>query len=1209
MSDTTLIDNDASINDTSLLSGDASSRTIWVSGQPFGNAYINIKSDNTIEAPIGAEIFNDFENNIASGDYAHAEGKGTIANNEAEHAEGKYNKSNTNTIHSVGIGTSKNARKNAVEVMQNGDVYINGIGAYDGTNIETATSVQEVVEETNTKINSLTEKTTSLDSRTPVDSGISFMRPWELFPEYSEDVQDVQNYILAGLLQINNQMTNVDGLFNHIRDNNLAGKSAYFTIYGSVGNPSVAIIGNIDTGAVGYKISFSTISRYSDGTTFNNRLIFFEIEIGNPTGDGIIIMNSRLMNIPIKDTLSQIDNNTSKIQTLETKNAELTNTITELESRVTNAVQITYAELKSLRDAGTLVPGQQYRITDYTCTTTQANAKSAGHVFDIIVTADDESTLNEVAKAIKHEGDTYFANSDLNAWKIWYCLDNDINRFDWADTTNGKGVIYRMIDEFNNDCPYDFKNIQFYRQWDSVRSLWSVISADNTGVPCYTFSSTGNSATISFTDMSLSISNNVYSNVIGEYVSSNGQTLNNICFFGNYCNSNTFGNNCYSNTFGNLCYSNTFGNTCDSNTFGNSCYLNTFGNGYYSNTFGNLCYYNTFGNNCYLNTFGNGYYSNTFGNNCNSNTFGNNCNYNTFGNNCSNIKLASDASATTKYNYYQRNHFGDGCQYIVFTGAETASSAQRVQNYNFAQGLQGTSSAYLTIDGKRGRTYETYISKDTDGTIKESVIAEKIDKIIEISYADLVTLRGSSKLVPGQQYRITDYTCTTTQANTKSAGNVFDIIVTADDEGTLNEVARAAHHLGDTYFANCDLNAWKLWYCLDNDTNRFVWADETNGKGVIYRMIDEWNNDCPYDFKNIQFYRKWNATKSLWCIISSDNTGVPCYTFSSSGNSATTLFTDYSLASSNNVYSNVIRKYVNGKKQTLNNNCFFGNNCYSNTFGNNCCYNTFGNYCKYNAFGNGCGSNTFGNNCYSNTFRDDCDSNTFGNDCKYNAFGNYCKYNAFGNNCWYNTFGNDCWYNTFGNDCYSNTFGNDCSRNTFGNKCSRNTFGNDCGNNTFGNSCGNNTFGNDYSSNTFGNNCWYNTFGNYCQNNTFGHDCSSNTFGNDCGNNTFGNNCSSNTFGNRCIYIKFASDSSASTKYNYYQNNYFGDGCAYLVFKGTETASSSSQIQNYKFAQGLQGTSSAYLTIGGVRGRSFETKVAKNSNGELKVYCEADLIL
>ena len=71
-------------------------------------------------------------------------------------------------------------------------------------------------------------------------------------------------------------------------------------------------------------------------------------------------------------------------------------------SDYTNAVQIKYAELKSLRDAGNLVPGTQYRITDYTCTTSQANTRSAGHVFDIIVTADDESTLNEVARAALH---------------------------------------------------------------------------------------------------------------------------------------------------------------------------------------------------------------------------------------------------------------------------------------------------------------------------------------------------------------------------------------------------------------------------------------------------------------------------------------------------------------------------------------------------------------------------------------------------------------------------------------------------------------------------------------------------------------------------------------------------------------------------------------------------------------------------------------
>lgn len=70
----------------------------------------------------------------AGGDYSHAEGEGTRTTNEAEHAEGKFNKSNTGTRHSVGIGTSNNDRKNAVEIMYNGDVYIYGFGDYDGTN-------------------------------------------------------------------------------------------------------------------------------------------------------------------------------------------------------------------------------------------------------------------------------------------------------------------------------------------------------------------------------------------------------------------------------------------------------------------------------------------------------------------------------------------------------------------------------------------------------------------------------------------------------------------------------------------------------------------------------------------------------------------------------------------------------------------------------------------------------------------------------------------------------------------------------------------------------------------------------------------------------------------------------------------------------------------------------------------------------------------
>ena len=79
---------------------------------------------------------------LAVGDYSHAEGFDTVAQNAYEHSQGTYNVSNKetdtfgdkNTIFSIGVGTNGLDRKNAIEVLQNGDVYINGIGDYDGTN-------------------------------------------------------------------------------------------------------------------------------------------------------------------------------------------------------------------------------------------------------------------------------------------------------------------------------------------------------------------------------------------------------------------------------------------------------------------------------------------------------------------------------------------------------------------------------------------------------------------------------------------------------------------------------------------------------------------------------------------------------------------------------------------------------------------------------------------------------------------------------------------------------------------------------------------------------------------------------------------------------------------------------------------------------------------------------------------------------------------
>lgn len=145
--------------------------------------------------------------------------------------------------------------------------------------------------------------------------------------------------------------------------------------------------------------------------------------------------------------------------------------LNDIPEKVGQMLNVTHAELVALRDAGTLQAGRHYRITDYVTTTNsdadsmtgEAMVRSAGHPFDVIVLATSANTISETARAILHGGDEYFAGQNLQAWQLWYTLDNDKTRFAWADTANGKGVIYRMIDEYRNDLPYDFKNIQFRR--------------------------------------------------------------------------------------------------------------------------------------------------------------------------------------------------------------------------------------------------------------------------------------------------------------------------------------------------------------------------------------------------------------------------------------------------------------------------------------------------------------------------------------------------------------------------------------------------------------------------------------------------------------------------------------------------------------------------------------------------------------------------
>ena len=425
---------------------------------------------------------------------------------------------------------------------------------------------------------------------------------------------------------------------------------------------------------------------------------------------------------------------------------------------------ITWHELKQLRDGNNLLPGHQYRITDYQCTTTQENTQSTGHQFDIIVTADSTNKLNEKARACLHDGDTYFQNSNLAAWQLWYSLDNATERFAWADDSLGHGVIYRMIDEYNNDCPYDFKNIQFKRYKITESKSSSLVETylateansdigleidSNDSKMFYTFSYLGELNTpteyrgeiledASIIENTLQSDNGspygVYGNTIKYYFDSNIenskpiQSLNNIVFLTYSSYDIYYG--CYSNSFGNGCFGNSFGSYCFDNSFGSYCWGNSFSNYCQNNSFGDYCSNNSFGNRCCGNSFGNGCYDNSFSGECYGNSFGDQCYSNSFGLNSSNIKLNA---------YYKYNTFDNRVSYVIFNGDGT--DIKYIQNYHIKQGMVFDDGSEYTINAKPGLNYELSIAKKSDGTVVEYNEADthKLVSITDQDYAALTT--------------------------------------------------------------------------------------------------------------------------------------------------------------------------------------------------------------------------------------------------------------------------------------------------------------------------------------------------------------------------------------------------------------------------------------------------------------------------------------
>ena len=351
-----------------------------------------------------------------------------------------------------------------------------------------------------------------------------------------------------------------------------------------------------------------------------------------------------------------------------------------------------------------------------------------------------------------------------------------------------------------------------------------------------------------------------------------------------------------------------------------------------------------------------------------------------------------------------------------------------------------------------------------------------------VTYAQLVALSNQSKLVPGSWYRMIDFvTKVAHDPEARSAEHPFDLLLLATSENTLSEEVRpiqTSRNAG-SYFRDCNLKAWKAWYSLSNDTSRFMWASPS-GTGVIYRLIDEWGYDYPYDFKNIQFKRYrvsddngyHSDLEDLYIGLNANMNGLSmddsdfvwCYTLSLGDRTTTPV--DASLLGFNrdNLGDGYGQKgYYGGSSLQpatcsmtvddeinsvfcLNNVVIFMNNdlyrAGTTRLGSECINMTLSSGCvtieadNMNiVMGPRCYDLSIGIGCCELTFSQYCNDMSFSQGCGWMSFSQYCYRMSFSQSCRRMSFSQGCWGMSFSQDCWGMSFSQGCCDMSFSQGC------------------------------------------------------------------------------------------------------------------------------------------------------------------------------
>lgn len=470
----------------------------------------------------------------------------------------------------------------------------------------------------------------------------------------------------------------------------------------------------------------------------------------------------------------------------------------------------------------------------------------------------------------------------------------------------------------------------------------------------------------------------------------------------------------------------------------------------------------------------------------------------------------------------------DVSNFVTNTDLETT-----LQDYAETSDLAevATSGSYNDLTNKP--VIDTELSTTSTNAVQNSVITQAlqnidVDTLIPVTYAELVQLKTNSQLKAGAFYRVTDFVTTTNGASpnnnepSRSAGHPFDLIIQALGESNLSDICTAALHENDTYFANNNLGSWQIWYDIDNSTSKYAWADSTNGKGVIYRLIDEFGNDLSFDFKNIQFYR--DKTLAKYSTIASYLTSSDNYYYVFSKNTSGTV-TDKSLNA--NTHDNIIGAYIGGSSNTryLENTIFVHtantvtdtNTIGTENYNNTCCGNFYGNSIDMLFYNNIIANNFYYNNIGA-VFRD----NKIGENFLKNTIVGVFYENTIDEFFYYNEIGFAFYGNTIGNYFYGNKTCSDFYNNTIPLNSHNNFFGTRFYNNTGSattNGIQQSTFGTVVYNCTFGEKFQRNSIGNFAMNCVFGNNNAGITIGNNNAYLTFSNNVQSCVVFNRCGYV------------------------------------------------------------------------------------------